>query len=271
MLFGSPPNSDELMAFKALLDAGLANVDSFNKVYVAALSGGVAFVSLVVGAVIQVFVMRRQLKVQSDIAQDQLATAARQLEAHEKIAEKQQESSIRQLDIQLSASRRLAHDNIAAKRQEWINGLRSDLSVYLAMWQDISYRWQAIVDRASEEINSQRRAKGGTSVAAKLPRFEKEVADIRFRAHENVLRIRLRLNPNEDNHNQLVKLIQRLEANVQQFDRTRSKEPTSVIQSRIGEIIEQILSQAQIILKEEWIRVKGEQGIVSNALTNAST
>jgi len=252
MLFDLPQTSSpsDLATFKAILDNGLANVDSFNKVYVAALSGGVAFVALVVGALVQLAIMKRQLKAQREIA------------------ENQQRISMKQLDIQLSANRRLAHDNIATKRQEWINGLRSDLSLYLAMWQDISFRWQAIVDRASEEIE---RVRHGIPVEhpveAGLPRFETEVADLRFRAHEIVLRIRLRLNPKEEHHNDLVELVERLERNVDKFKRTQSNEPTVIIQERIHTIMELIVKQAQIILKEEWDRVKGEQ---VEGLTTAS-
>jgi hypothetical protein len=188
----------------------------------------------------------------------------RQLKTQRKIASDQQTLFMRQLEIQLVANQRLAHDNVAAKRQDWINGLRNDLSLYLATWQEISWRWQAIVDSASAEMESARRGEIiSKSVKNELSAFDSDVSALRLQAHEIVLRIRLRLNPNEGKHNELVELIERLETNVGRFQRTQSNEPTVVIQERVHRILETIVTKAQTILKEEWNRVKGESGDVT--------
>lgn len=227
----------DIDAVRSILADGLMNAESFNKVYIALAS----FIGVILGMLVQMIIAWWQMRTQRTIAAKQASLLQRQL------------------GIQRKANLRVAQDNVAAKRQVWIDELRKDTSMYLATWQEIAWLWDAIIGKANEENSV--RAKGevpkkGESVEDKLPAFNERVAALRFSAHELQLRIRLRLNPTEAKHIELVGLLSSLEEKVRLFNRWASNLDGAEIQRQVNDAIEGVVAKLQIILKEEWNRVK---------------
>ena len=111
-------------------------------------------------------------------------------------------------------------------RQEWINSLRDNISEY------ISCMFMIMIYNRTSEIGQ------GKEIA-------EECRKLVLLNHK----ISLMLNPNEENHNKLIKLLEGLTAVVAEEDRDKS---TANYKEKSNDIV--VLSQ--IILKEEWIRVK---------------
>ena len=217
----------DLDAVRSIFAEGLKNADGFNKVYIALAS----FVGILLGMVVQMIIAFMQTRTQRKIASDQVAMLQRQLK------------------IQRRANLRVAQDNVAAKRQVWIDELRKDAANYLATWQEISWEGEAIIGRAGNE-------KERGAVADELPAFMERISALRYRAHELQLRMRLRLNPTEAKHIELVNLLSRVEENVSLFNREKSALPGLQIQKQVRDALEDVIVKLQVILKEEWIRVK---------------
>ncbi|WP_426271683.1 hypothetical protein ACN9MB_09970 [Dyella kyungheensis] len=232
----------DLNAVRSILADGLENADGFNKVYIALAS----FVGVLLGMVIQMIIAFMQTRTQRKIASDQVVMLQRQLK------------------IQRRANLRVAQDNVAAKRQVWIDELRKDAANYLATWQEISWEWEAIIEAAAKENtgkNSQigkeaEKAHSANTVMDELPGFRERVSALSYKAHELQLRMRLRLNPTEDKHIELVDLLSQVEKSVGLFNREKSTLPTLQIQDRVRDSLENVVVKLQVILKEEWERVK---------------
>lgn len=266
----SMPTPADIAAWKELALAGLKTPDDFNKVYIALLS-------FVGGILLQVLVAYLQNRTQRKIADNQVEMLKSQLASQQRIAEVQASLFGRQLEIQREANLRVAQDNVAAKRQVWIDELRKDVSTYLATWQEIAWLWGAFVTSSVNEkkaiqvkANESEKNKGsataredaddmvgvGMAAAEKLAKFNERVAALRYEAHELQLRIRLRLNSAEQKHIELIELLLELELVTLRFDRTVSCEPEGSIQIAFRRKLEEVVSKLQVILKEEWIRVK---------------
>jgi hypothetical protein len=227
----------DIEAVRAILAEGLKSAESFNKVYIALAS----FIGVILGMLVQMVIAWWQMRTQ------------------QKIAAKQDSLFQRQLGIQREANLRVAQDNVAVKRQVWIDELRKDTSSYLATWQEIAWLWDAMISMANEENIATAKGhapKKGESVQDKLPAFKERVAALRFGAHEVQLRIRLRLNPTETKHVELIGLLSNLEKTVRLFNRWASNFDGASIQRQVNDTIEAAVAKLQIILKEEWNRVK---------------
>src|SRR3546814_21169594 len=73
-----------------------------------------------------------------------------QLKLAEQQTSEHKEALRDQLSMQELASRRIANASISAKRQVWIDELRKDVATYLSIWQEISYRWDDVVNKPKE-------------------------------------------------------------------------------------------------------------------------
>src|SRR3546814_2114002 len=150
------------------------------------------------------------------------------------------------LSMQELASRRIANASISAKRQVWIDELRKDVAKYLSIWQEISYRWDAVVNKPRE----------GAISDEELAAFSQPIAQMRKEAHELQLLIELRLNMTEVNHQDLKALMNKLENTTLLYNRTVSQLPPKNIQTVFKVGLNEVVIKTQKILKEEWERVK---------------
>jgi hypothetical protein len=137
-------------------------------------------------------------------------------------------------------ARRQAADNVSAKRQNWIDELRKEAAEYLTL-----------VGR----IQDMRRPTPGMPLEDQRLVFDENAA-AHAKAMELALRIRLRLNPKEDEHNELNRLFNELAR--ASPDPTPNETPEDVAREKalFGAARERVVGQLQTILKREWERVK---------------
>lgn len=121
-------------------------------------------------------------------------------------------------------------------RQAWIDGLREDLSRFLGAARAFA--------RAVEERNV-------LGVESKDRTFsDARIGDLRYQAAETLSKIRLRLNPSEPEHQELLRLLQRAVEEQNAMIQSRSS-PESTLAA-----IEVASDYARPVLKVEWERVK---------------
>jgi len=227
-------NPQDLAPLQQIVERALQNAEFINKVWIAGSAVVVSLVAAIVSATTQVFVARWQRRTQEKLASQQSEQQKRALED--------------QLAMQELASRRTAIANIAAKRQIWIDELRKDMAAYLSTWQEISFRWDAMVSKPRTELVSDEDLKA----------FSQPIAAMRRDAHEIQIRIELRLNMAEEKHQDIRKLMKQLEASTILFQRDKFSIPPNLIQGEVKKCIAAIVSKLQEILKEEWDRIKKE-------------
>jgi hypothetical protein len=146
----------------------------------------------------------------------------------------------RQIDI---AKLQINSSNVSSKRQVWIDELRKDVAEALALASRIEE-----LKRPSPNLNQEEQL---------------EVFDRRMEAElqtvELLMRIKLRLNPNEQAHDDLVAAFQELghaapDPHPRETDADRER-----LQARFRAARDNVLGITQTILKSEWNRVrKGE-------------
>jgi hypothetical protein len=124
-------------------------------------------------------------------------------------------------------------------RQAWIDGLREELAGFLAAARAFA--------RAVEVLNT-----FGPEYKEKtsLRISDEKIGDLRYQAAETLCRIQLRLNSNEPEHQELLRLLRRAitEQNAMLSERTGIEETMKAI--------ERATECAQPVLKKEWERVK---------------
>lgn len=227
-------DSNDVAAIQKIVQEAIQNTEFINKVWIAGAAVVVSIFAAIVASVTQVVVARMQRKAQHSLADQQAA--------------QQKQALSEQLSMQELASRRIASANVSAKRQIWIDELRKDIARYLTLWQEISFRWDAMVSRPrTKEVSEE-----------EFDAFKKTNIEMRMEALELQLRIELRLNMTEPDHQELKNLMQQLEALTVLFKRAESSEPPESIQSAFQIIFQSLISKTQKILKYEWERVKTE-------------
>lgn len=210
-----------------------ATPDAFNKITL----GVVAIVALFLGPFMQWVIAKRQTAVQAQLAERQVATqaeiAARQLLAQEQLAK-------RQVETQEQIARRQIADSIATKRQAWIDDLRQDAAEYFKL---VEHRWalKRPNDKGTPDDQKQR---------------ERDVVECTRRASELGIRITLRLNPTEAKHNELRSLFGQLYAACGDPPPDASDAEQAADLKNFGDRRSAVVVQLQVILKEEWERVK---------------
>lgn len=177
----------------------------------------VALVALFLGPWMQWRIAKRQVQMQADVAKLQIDTQSR------------------------IATRQIA-DNISSKRQNWIDELRKDAAEFLT----VVGRIQELKRPRVEQL---------TAIAEIAEDF-KERLMAEMRAKELGTRIKLRLNPNEAEHNRLVELISEMSS--KGFVLNRSYAHTEEAQTALAfnEASNAVIGHLQTILKHEWERVK---------------
>ncbi|EPF2061092.1 hypothetical protein ACV6ZV_20670, partial [Pseudomonas aeruginosa] len=225
---------EELNLLQEMVSRALNDADSFNKIWIAGAAIILSALTAVAGFIVQIVIIRKQISSQKIIAEQQSAAA---LQASES-----------QLYMQELSSRRIAAANITDKRQVWINELRDDIAKYLSIWQEISWRWDAIIAKCSRT----------TITDERLEEFKKPIAEMRMQAHEVEIRICLRLNPTEEKHKSLMELMIKLQKTTMLFKRNISRRSADSIQEQFISELELATQKTQEILKEEWDKLKRE-------------
>jgi hypothetical protein len=124
-------------------------------------------------------------------------------------------------------------------RQAWIDGLRMDLAAFFAAARAFA--------RASELVHL---VGSDYKEKAMLPISDQRIGDLRHKAAETYYRIQLRLNPDEVEHVELLRLLQT--AIIEQNSMLSEKaDSTKTIKA-----IELAAEYARPVLKNEWRRVK---------------
>jgi hypothetical protein len=124
-------------------------------------------------------------------------------------------------------------------RQAWIDGLREDLAQFLGAARAFA--------RAIETVNQ-----FGADYKEKvvLPISDEKISDLRYQAAETLCKIQLRLNPDEPEHVELLRLLRRaIEEQNAMLTQRNSIDATM-------RAIEVASEYARPVLKKEWERVK---------------
>lgn len=150
----------------------------------------------------------------------------------------------RQTDLQKTIAQRTAADNVSAKRQIWIDELRNDMSEFLTVMARLNE-----LNRPNKDISPEDAAKN----------FE-DIAQYNFRGTELGIRIRLRLNPKEEEHNKLVSLLGSLSDASANPPPNETPEQKEKAKKDFYAARDKVVAYMQTILKHEWERVK--KGIV---------
>lgn len=152
----------------------------------------------------------------------------------------QEEISKRQTETQQQIAKRQIADSISSRRQVWIDELRKDASEYLTL----IARLQEL-KRPTPEL----------SVEDQKLNFD-EIASSNARAHELAVRIKLRLNPKEEEHNKLVRLLEDLSSACVDPPPDETAEQMQLANNKFINARHNVISHLQTILKHEWERVK---------------
>lgn len=145
-----------------------------------------------------------------------------------------------QFEIQQQIASRQVADSISSRRQVWIDELRKDAAEFLTLFARL-----AELRRPAAEL----------SVEDKKRNFD-ETAAANARAHELAIRIKLRLNPIEDDHKKLEELLRKLSDASNDPPPNETTEQTKAAEAEFQMARTDVVSHLQTILKKEWERVK---------------
>lgn len=138
------------------------------------------------------------------------------------------------------AKRQINASNVSSKRQVWIDELRKDVAEALALLSRIEE-----LKRPNPELTPQEQ----------LDVFDKRM-EAQLRAIELLMQIKLRLNPNEQDHNDLVKAFQSLNNASSDPQPGETEEDRRRLQAEFASARDNVLAVTQKILKSEWNRVR---------------
>jgi hypothetical protein len=138
------------------------------------------------------------------------------------------------------AKRQIAASNVSSKRQVWIDELRKDVAEALALLSRIEELKRPSPDLSREE---------------QLDVFDTRM-EAELRAVELLMRVKLRLNPNEQAHNDLVAAFEELSRAAPDPQSGETDEARRRLQAEFGAARENVLKITQKILKSEWNRVR---------------
>lgn len=181
------------------------------------------------------------------------------------IAERSRRQTAKQakdsLDMQRLVSHRSTASFVADKRQKWIDELRTDMAFHLALSQEMAWKWDAVRKRVAIEKMQAVNASPETMsriIQDHADSFSKENGT-RDREHqERHIRIKFRLNPNEELHIELRKCLDEIRALLRDIQEEKSADEASKL---VGDMQNKVRNGAEItekVLKHEWSRVKQE-------------
>ncbi len=125
-------------------------------------------------------------------------------------------------------------------RQAWIDGLRSELATFFSTGRALGRSFE---ERRNPNIRPEDLDVFGFS--------PEKVGEMRLLAADSLYKIKLRLNPNEPDHMELVRLLDQI---INKQNRINTENGTDYYEA--FEAIERATEHSQSILKKEWDRVK---------------
>ena len=141
------------------------------------------------------------------------------------------------------ANKQIKATNISSKRQVWIDELRTDIAKFL---------------QYTARIEELKRSNLELTYEDRKAVFD-ERAESEFRAGELAARIRLRLNPNEDAHQELYRALAALAETSAGFEGDETADQRQIQIHEFNKARDRVITLTQRILKSEWNRVrKGE-------------
>ncbi|MCH8068539.1 MAG: hypothetical protein IID16_04610 [Candidatus Marinimicrobia bacterium] len=205
----------------------------------------VALLAVIVGPLVQLRISKRQINAQLAISKvqhkAQLAISEQQIGAQLAISKGQNETQLAisekqigaqlatskgQINTQLITSRQQIHASVLSQnRQDWINNLRDQLSEFIAVVSTITTMSK------SEEF----KVKRGVDPFLQIVLLQSKIS--------------LLVNPTEEDHSKLLKLIKKAVG-------IATKPAEEKDSSELINTINEIISLSQNILKREWVRVK---------------
>lgn len=178
-------------------------------------------------------------------------------------AAKSFEQAAAALDVQRTSTARAAATFIADKRQTWIDDLRDDVSLYVALTVEIVEGWKRVFSKLGNQWDEQGAPTAPRDFEVYLEEVRKFANDIRERdsLHAQALtRIMLRLNGEEPAHRELTEGFYRVRASLGVI-RLNAMKHEYANQNLYDSIDSQVtLAQvyAKAILGEEWRKLKRE-------------
>ena len=239
--------------------------DDFNKIIVpvVTLVGVIAtfLATLFVAPFVQLRIARKTIQAQTEISKTQVANqeaiARRQVEMQEQVAaaqvemqqaiannqvEIQRQIAANQVETQRAIAHRQAADNISAKRQVWIDELRDDVSRYIALLAESLRLQTAITAREASNVPNEEE--------------RKKENEIRLEAHQTVVRIALRLNPDKLQHQLLQNELIGYEAFLNELRPGMTEQELGLLVYRFQNARNKLVKVLQALLRTEWLRIK---------------
>lgn len=167
----------------------------------------------------------------------------------------------KQLDIQRLVSHRSTASFVADKRQKWIDELRTDMAFHLALSQEIVWKWDAMRSMVARKIGEE--AQNDSLKANKIGQDAADTFSLengaRDRDHqERHIRIKFRLNPEEDLHIKLRSCLDAIRRALNSTQGPQSKSEADTLIKKTILLVEQAAGLTEKVLKAEWKRVKQE-------------
>ncbi|HCI1651744.1 TPA: hypothetical protein NOE00_002094 [Pseudomonas aeruginosa] len=173
----------------------------------------------------------------------------------------------KQLDLQHLVSHRTTASFVADKRQKWIDELRTDMAFYLALSQEIAWKWDSmrarlalrIADEATDHLT-------GKVDMARASKIHQEAADAfapengaRDREHqERHIRLMFRLNPKKELHIKLRECLDAVRTALKETQSAKTVVEAKALLDDTLRLVGEAQEHTEAILKAEWQRVKQE-------------
>ena len=220
-----------LVVAKALRGQSVSNSPVDLRLIVGLISLITALLVIIVNAVVQFHISKKQMETQRAIAEKQneaqMQIAKAQFSLQASAMEKQTSVQMGMVEQQAEEARkRFSAEVLSKNRQEWINTLRNSIAEYLSY----IHTWSAFAYLASKDN--------------KVDHVEKLI----LLSHQ----IQLLINPSEEKHQRLVQEMSKI---FNEFVRFYDEE-SSGDENKMREITNEIVKLSQAIFKEEWERVK---------------
>ena len=161
-------------------------------------------------------------------------------------------------DTQKFISHRSIATFIADKRQKWIDELRNDMALHLALSQEIMWKWDAIRSLMVEKTKGISDDEKDKILQERAELFSKENGERDKVHHEQYFRIKFRLNPNEPKHKDLRITLDNIRKFLHDLQSASSKGDAKKLEYEIEKLIYEASCYTDFILKEEWNRIKRE-------------
>lgn len=167
------------------------------------------------------------------------------------------------LDLQKLSTARSASTFIAEKRQKWIDELRADLSLYLALSTELTEGYKRLFSRLGQEWDEQPNADPRDVLdwcEKRRNEFEHENATRNSEHYQLLMRVSLRLNANEDLHNIVMVAINGIRRSLAglALQAVKGDYSAQVHFEEIEKELHHASMYAHVVFKAEWQRLKYE-------------